>query len=275
MVTSALSTHVLVVEDEEGPNATAAQPSAEDEQMFREAVALLWRNRDIALWATCLVQGWSPELRGYDLLPCLSTLLSTIDGRVPWTVTYANVALPDATMWAFTYSDIRNNPAIGSVGVIIPINHSNWNEQKIAWRRGGTGAFCVLVNIASNILHELIHICDGTFPEDLAQAPRDNHFDGPSTDSSAVWDHPFTTHDSIWSDTNNDGEAQPEEFENYTLSCWDEPRMIASIFLWSMSTRYTCIREAGDGSVLDGSDTNTRCQHVSDATDFATSRTGG
>lgn len=228
---------------DDGEPILAAIPSWYDHQLFGASLHVLMENMDIALWATCLVQAWSPEMVGLDLEDCLRKLLTTDQtGSLPFSVTYVTQRGNGATMWAYTERDIKRDPTVngGGVGLIIHIaSHTPWPSQVEEWRGGGPEAFCVAVQNASNILHEMIHICGDGY----TKGNRDHH---PPDDKTDV---PGTLHD-YYVDPQGDA-------HNYRYTCWDEARMIATIFVWGMSQRYPCL---GNNVAAP----NSCCQNMSD-----------
>ena len=229
----------------------AASPSGFDQQLFGASLHVLMENMDIALWATCLVQAWSPEMVGLDLEGCLQKLL-TVDqsGKLPFSVTYVTQKGNGATMWAYTEGDLKKYPTLngGGVGLIIhSASHTPWPTQVEEWRGGGSEAFCVAVQNASNILHEMIHICGDGYEG----GRKDHHPDGSDIFAKydKVIDNYGTLHDAY--------EALGQDPVNYIHTCWDEARMIATIFVWGMSQRYPCL---GNNVAAP----NSCCQNMSD-----------
>jgi hypothetical protein len=194
--------------------------------LFGAAVRLLLDNLDIALWATCLVQSWTPELGRFQLVDCLSVVLTPgTGGFLPLTVTYVDVPVsgnPNATMWAFVYG--ANSAADGSVGLIIPIGSATWQGQVGSYIGGGDDATCAAIQVAGTILHELIHVC----ADEVV--------------------NPYYVSPFPW--TNLDGALH--EASSVTSPCWDEPRMVATMFYWAMARRYACIGQtSGCGKFLE------------------------
>ena len=96
------------------------------------------------------------------------------------------------------------------------------------------------VQNASNILHEMIHICGDGYKG----GRKDHH-----PDIQYVEDELGALHDSY--------EPPLSDSENYKYTCWDEARMIATIFVWGMSQRYPCL---GNNVAAP----NSCCQNMSD-----------
>ena len=223
------------------PNCTRPQaPTGEDEQFFGAAVAVLVDNLDIAEWVVCQVASWSKELDGYDELGTHSVVAAfqqlttpARSGHFPIHVTYVDHPCADekgneSTAWAFT---LRQPAWDGTLGVILPIGHSHWIEQRDRYIRDGRSAFCSTVDYAGIILHELIHVlADGHVN------PSYRHRWGSwSNSAGALHDEP----DGQFDDPN-------------VWPCWDEARMVATMFYWAMDQRYTCL---GVGSCSKYSDT--------------------
>lgn len=193
------------------------------------ALDILRKNMDIALWAACLVQSWSPEMAGLDLARRLMSLATPDgNGKLPFTITFVDYSTdpksPGATAWA-RESSIK---ADHRPGVYLPVSgiyldssggtHTSlWANQILDWNKGGGAAFCVAIELAADILHELIHLSG------------DDYLGGvvPSwPDSSNV---PGTRHE----DNSEEAVVVPP--------CWDEARMVASVFMYGMSQRVTCL----------------------------------
>lgn len=198
----------------ENDAASPASPSSSDYELFSAGFAVLIKNLDIVRWVTCLTQEWSPELASLDIVNRLDALLTAgSDGTFPLTVTYVGAALNDdgtpngATMWAFTDYRPAND---GTVGLIVPVGHSVWRDQVSIWDAGGADAFCAAVQVAGSILHELIHICGDVASVGDCQA-------------EPLLNQPGALHD-----------CNPQ-------GCWDESRMIGTMFLWAMAQRYSCL----------------------------------
>lgn len=223
----------------------AQEPTPLDQLLFGAALRMLLDNLDIARWATCLVQSWSPELGRFALLDCVTGLLTADStGIFPLTVTYVDVPVTgntSATMWAFT----RLEPASdGSVGLIIPIGSTTWTDQVAAYVGGGDDGTCAAIQVAGTILHELIHVC--------ADGVVNPHYVNP---------FPWT------------GEAGAlHEDRTVKSPCWDESRMVATIFFWAMARRYGCVRAVG--TIGSPAYSETECSKYAEVERFAHSSRG-
>lgn len=201
----------------------AQRPTWTDGMLLGAALSLLTDHLDIALWATCLVKSWSPEMRGLDLVSEVQTLLQRgSNNQFPLTVTWVKRPTSgnvNATIWAFTKL-IPNSD--GGVGLIVPLESAFWHLQAREWEAGGDTAFCAAIQVAATILHELIHIAG------------DGHYYQNYTSPYTWWNAPGALHD-----------IPPGNISQQVVQsdypCWDEARMISTIFLWSMSRRFTCL----------------------------------
>ena len=219
------------------------QATSVDQQLFGAGVAILLKNLDVVLWLVCLIQNWSPEFNGLKRLDASRLILElmTVDenGRFPWTVTYVNnSSAGGAHMWAFTYIDRGNHR---SVGLVMPVEGSTWIKRSQQWSRGGTEAFCAAVQVASEILHELIHIVGDGFNSGDAGA------DDPLYPTDGI--HGFDPMHNIneigaWHESYKDPHTLMDE--SYKFPCWDEARLAGTMFLWAMSKRYTCLATSGN-----------------------------
>ena len=201
-------------------------PDAYDRQLFGAAMSVLMKNIDIVRWVTCLAASWSPEMRGLNLVQELNNLLTIQNGQFPFSITYIGFAQNGATMAAITLLDLDEDPGVNEdmPGLIIMIDEQNpqGNDtihaiRKENWKKGGAEAFCASVAFASEILHEMIHIlADGYTGGD-----RDHHM-------NFLGEHDLfgALHDDV-----NLGNHH----------CWDEARMIGTMFVWAMAQRYSCL----------------------------------
>lgn len=204
----------------------AMTPTPNDHYLFLAGLTLLIENRDIVFWVACLVQKWSPDIKGLNLAGCLEEFLTL---PFNWTVTYVDKSYINegATMWAFGVDNVErypyandNNPqeANKKYGLIVPIlqeddsrQDTSWGIKIDKWKQGGSQAFCAAVQVAAIILHELVHICGDTYRSTTTDA------------------QPGTRHE------------EEEDGSAYTYPCWDEARMVETMFIWFMTQRYTCL----------------------------------
>ena len=154
------------------------------------------------------------------------------NGMLPWHVTYVTHANtypknedsdPElehgATAWAFTFVRPAGD---GSLGVILPIAHKTWKEQRDLWATGGPAGLCAAVTYAGIILHELVHVVADSWDIDLNPGYR-----------------------SPWSGTNDYGAIHESGDDIGDNVCWDEARMTYIMFIWAMAQRYPCLQAAG------------------------------
>jgi len=205
--------------DDELSNVLAeGTPDEVDKLLFGAGVRVLLANLDIAHWTSCLVGHWSPEVVASALNRCVRTLTTpNATGHLPVHVTWATLPAQgnvDASMWAFT----RLVPADdGTLGWIVPLESDTWQGWLNKWESTDeTSRFCAAVEVAGTLLHELIHIC------------ADDHDTGYMPPQA-------------WAEHNWTG-AQHEDKVKVPEPCWDEPRMVATTFWWSMVHRYPCLR---------------------------------
>ena len=217
------------------------RPTIHDQQLFGAGVAILIKNLDVILWLLCMVQNWSPEFSGVKKIAAsrliLQLLTDQAHGQLPWTVTYVNRSADgDADMWAFMY--VRRS-SDQTVGLVIPLESSMWIKRVNQWSLGGLEAFCAAVSVASEMLHELVHIVGDGFDsgtrgaEDLIYPTDGIHGADPIHNINEVGAY---------------HESYKDPVTGYKKSyglCWDEARMVGTMFLWAMSQRYTCLQSAG------------------------------
>ena len=231
-----------------------APPTAHDQQLFGAALAVLKQNMDIALWATCLVESWSPELVGLDLAGFVRYMLTQREnGRFPFSITYVLWGDDGATMTAIKpeFKTAEEIELVGEYGIVLMIaptaepaavpSDSVHKRRMNQWLQGGTDALCASVALASEILHEIIHIGADDYDSHI----KDNH--------AEIFGSPFTVDDD---DIDFIG-AKHDKINSGNNTCWDEARMIATIFVYGMSQRYTCLSNA------------TCCQRMNDEGFFA------
>ena len=202
-----------------------ATPSRADEQLLGAALVILFANFDLAVWAACLVKAWSPEMFGVNLVPSLERLM-TLDGSglLPFGVTWVT-SLGLASMAAFTRSIPEEERE--RLGLVVPIEPDWWTEKSA--RFAGTDsedAFCAALQVAGTVLHELIHII--------------------GDDRGAVSAGPPVIGILFGTVTNERG-ANHED-KSLANPCWDEPRMVATIFRWAVSQRYPCLASSANCS---------------------------
>jgi hypothetical protein len=231
-------------------------PTLEDIRLFGASIALLQDHLDLVSWAAGLVQSWSAEIAGLKLAKLIEWLLTPdAGGRLPFGVTYVSSAYgkllesqtlvpANATGWAFTCAIPTINDQIG---VIIPVRREDqpWMKSWLpAFGEGGAKGLCAVIQVATMILHEFVHIIGDLWdPGEGDRTGSEASYDG---DESNLYG---TTHEQ---DDNKffigpDGkpllrEGQLVEDSSYVrYPCWDECRMVASLFEWGMAQRYPCL----------------------------------
>lgn len=139
----AIPIHELTLFDRVSNTVAANVITPYDYQLFAAGVAVLMQNFDIISWVTCLVQQWSPDMKGLDLTGIITDLLTLhTDGTFSWNVTYVNSTDTGATMWAFVPSDVEVDVHIpyiptvndGKVGIIVHIGTDWWNDIADKWK---------------------------------------------------------------------------------------------------------------------------------------------
>ena len=208
-----------------------------DRQLFGSAISILMKNKDIALWATCLVQSWSKDLKGYKISDALLRMFTLSNNRYPFTITYVESDNEGTGMFAFSINKIlkdmmsdldptRYTPGLindGQIGIVITINNEGWKAMVENWEKGGASALCASSKAASSILHELIHALGDHYDSGVL-----DNYDNLLVEMG--FEHSTgTLHD--------DNQEPPPQ-----MACWDEARMISSIFKWSIAKRYPCIK---------------------------------
>jgi hypothetical protein len=247
----------LVDDDRALPFDAGDGPSRSDRELFYASLALLLDNWDLARWAVCHVNAWSPEMRGLKMVDELEALLQRdAVGVSSLSVTFVSASGGNneyATMWAFTKSIPT---ADKTLGFIVPVNDpgESWVDHLENYQDNTPDNFrlCVLVEIAHNILHEMIHIIGDEYSD--GDLPRHPEIGYPATSRGA-------THIDITKDVS---------------SCWDECRMIATMFAWAMSQRYPCLADPTTVSTKFGwyKTISSPCTMTSNPLAFAYSRKG-
>lgn len=228
-------------------NGLNVAPTYGDVVLFGSIVAFLQENRDLVGWAGGLVQSWSPEMEGLDLSGALVTLLTPdASGDLPFGVTYVESALdreglPEgkATGWAFTFAKPTK---CGQVGVIIPVRREDQDWMKYwlpAMGEGGGKALCAVATASTMVLHELVHVVADNW----------SHFDFKRTSSPTSWDGDPAN----MLGSNHEQDDEPFLFDEEGVRttepdptyvrypCWDECRMVSSLWQWALSQRYPCL----------------------------------
>lgn len=188
-------------------------------QFVLSAVAVLLDNADLALWAACRAVAWAPEGEdsgpyqsrfpsvdlGGSLLECLERFLTGIN---PWSVYlisgFGPYDDPSCDVTGATGMATEAFRATGGLGpdgrpgVVLPLDQQHLIKLLDTYVHGRCEeALCALVDLAGNILHELVHNCER--------------------------------------DTNPD--CTPEDVAP-EFCCWQEQRMIGSMWEWAMAQRY-------------------------------------
>lgn len=227
-LSAVIPVHILSPGDGEDPNkVTPVTPTTDDQLLLAAGLAVILENSDIVYWASCLLQSWSRDIKGLDLTRRLASYLSLV---TPWNVTYVATTDINATMWAFTprsrnpLSGGNQNVNGGIDGLIVPIRATSnvdtfWTLLIEKWKYGGNEAFCAAVEVAATMLHEFIHICGDDYDSEIADAH----------DAFDQYAQTGTLHE------------VKEDSTSYEYPCWDEARMVETIFVWAMSQRYTCL----------------------------------
>jgi hypothetical protein len=262
------------------------EPDAYDQQLFGAALAILEKNLDLALWAACLVQNWSPELQGLNLASQIRSMMTPReDGRFPFSITYVERATNGATMTAIEpYLKSSTDSEIARFGIVLMIGKYNYwqstiidpdnenasikisdmNEnshphlrtqdlglkradlgnddafetytnidikksphqiRKENWMKGGVDALCAATALSSEILHEFVHI----FGDHYDSGIKDMHPESYNDNNELDKDYSGALHDNVTSEA---------------FTCWDEARMIGTMYIWAVNQRYPCITNA-------------------------------
>jgi hypothetical protein len=219
-------------------------PSDEDLNLFYSAVAFLWENWDVAIWATCLVSGWAPETLSRQIPSRLQLLkglsYGTYQGGMH--VTFVDRARDDrgnlggATAWAFTYLT-GGSAEDGSVGLIIPARHPDWEKRLREMACGGADALCTVAQLSGTLLHEMIHIVGPEFTNRPGTGVATHHLNECAVDDVLGFAAGVGGFD-----RSIRGPASEEVCERWP--CWDECRMITSIYRYALSQRYACLEGA-------------------------------
>jgi hypothetical protein len=105
----------------------------------------------------------------------------------------------------------------------IDIKKSPHQIRKEKWMNGGVDARCAATALSSEILHEFVHI----FGDNYVSGITDKHPELSNSEGEEDFDYSGAKHDDIVS--------------NNGFTCWDEARMIGTMYIWAMSQRYPCI----------------------------------
>jgi len=197
----------------------SATATLDDEALLAAGIQVLMDNLDIVTWAACLVQSWSPEIWGLDLVGGLTDLLTRKDdGGFKFSKSWVESADNGAGMWAKTY-DIPFSD--GGVGLNIPIAAGTiWSGIRLGWDAGGEDAFCATFQVAAEVLHEMVHIVG------------DGHDSGVESAAVIFYELDLKGPPDLPGVSHEVGAKAP---------CWDECRMVATMFLWAMSQRFPCL----------------------------------
>jgi len=217
--------------DSDGKIVTRAQaPTWQDLRLFGSAAAFLLDNADLALWATCLVGNWSSEMRNLSLK---EDVRDALNGTFPIHVTFVDKPKgnPNATAWAFTKREDEDTSSDSTQGWIIPIGVQSWLDRLEPFLAGTEAsgvmaeysrvrdiAFCEVAQFAGVLLHELIHI----------MADHWTHEDANYT----------SAYPSIYAGLDEVGARHEDAIPE---PCWDEARMVVTIWQYALSQRYPCI----------------------------------
>lgn len=235
-------------------------PSSADLDLYFSALALLHRNLDIGLWAACKVEGWSPEIEGLGLADNLALLFDSGNGSPELGVGFVDLSerSAGATAWAVVRGD---DLALGvPVSVVVPIGHPLWSSLQTQYTRGGEGALCALTRVAQIILHEMVHIVGDRYGTGANEPGKWTGYGAASEWARLRRGKQFgfagTLHD--------DGAVESTAADPWAVyTCWDECRMVASMFVWGMHQRYRCLASASG------------CDYMADPEVFANSIAGG
>ena len=107
-------------------------------------------------------------------------------------------------------------------GIIVTIDNIGWRAMIHNWKIGGTSALCAAIKTASLFLHELIHAL-GDFYKNNTTSNYDRLLTSMGFEESTGTVH------------------EDNQDPSPSVACWDEARMIASIFRWAMAKRYPCL----------------------------------
>ena len=220
-----------------GTRVLPVDPSPDDLRLFGSAVAVLLANRDIAEWAACLVEAWSPETRG---LPMAGMVEAALDGTWPLHVSFVDrsISNPSSTAWAFTQRE-GASAMDGTLGIILPIRHPTWEAAREERQRRypllhednpGAVGLCAATTYAGVILHEIIHIIGDHYTHEAA---------GYTSRYGAL-----LRTSNYGADTHAELDLEGTLHEDMAQPCWDEARMVATIFYNGMGQRYPCLQHA-------------------------------
>ncbi len=171
------------------------------------AISLLLNNQDLIEWACCMVQGWSPEPEN----PLFGTSLCDCLDRALNQDRMSVYLIADFQDASVTATGFATNLFPGGVGPdgrrgpVVNIRDAFWQQRIDAWLTADDGeALFELLNLATVLLHEMVHMC-------------------------AIDSNPDCT---------------PRELPAGEQCCWEEQRMIGSLFDWAMAQRYPCLQTA-------------------------------
>jgi hypothetical protein len=178
------------------------------------ALGILRDNADIVEWALCLVGNYSPDLG----LPAgwADAVMGLVMDESKYFVMAVGSFGSGASAGAFS-RHTNPGPHRGKVGLVIPFQGAAWVPSQPppppapnrptwgnTWRATPDGSFCTAVSVAGELLHEMVHI-EGNPIHGLGGAI---HRPTPQFVCG--------------------GNAMP---------CWEETRMVASLFRWAMLQR--------------------------------------
>ena len=259
-------------------------PSKGDLSLYFSALTLIAQNFDIVRWAACHVETWSPEIKGSSeisplgLQDALAELLFNY-GRSPQLavmfVDIADAAKPQGgpTAWAIVSGD-ENKERNLPVTLVIPLNHVLWQELRADYAVGGVTALCAVARLAQILLHEMVHVVGDNYDEDGVNKwtgyGESSPWSGKSYPHVEPYGYPGTLHDD--NVLNDLPDAVHRIYEHlFVNTCWDEPRMVASMFVWGIHHRYSCL--PAPSSLPFGM--RSPCDYMVDPSVFANSILGG
>ena len=232
-------------------------PSSADLEFFFSAMVLLRENIDTVSWAACQVEQWSMEIAGLGLPSRIESLIGWRGGsKLAVAFVGLSKSHKGATGWAKVDGQAQSQGF--PLTMIVPTNNSTLIGMRDRFRAGGPEGLCALVQMAQIILHEIVHVVGDRYDVGKWKGYGPVWADYLDYDNDG-YGFAGTRHDD---NAELDGvSAEEAGFGKYT--CFDECRMVASMFVWGVHQRRTCLSSARD------------CDFMKDPNIFANSINGG
>jgi hypothetical protein len=160
-------------------------PTVEETAFVKAALALLLDNIGVVEWALCQAHSWSPNFPDPaevdSQVRCVTEFL-TNGGYAVYLIDHFPESCEDGGPGALgsATNDFSMGGGFGDIpnpGPVMPIAASYWVEARNAYEAGGANGLCALIQLASSLLHETVHVCQ-----------KDTIASGECTGSDCCWE---------------------------------------------------------------------------------------